>query len=117
MIQPPDIIFRDIEQLLAQFNLLIDHFETYKLEARMEIDELKATIRLERQARIVIERKLSNESQARIRAENQINALKGYIDQLKTLMRNANIPVPPPFMDGDQKILRESWTKLDDETK
>lgn len=87
------------EQLMYRLGDLDKQFNDYKKEAKKEIEELKLTVRFERQKRIDIEKRLILESQARVRAESKITALQGYIEQLKTLMRNANVPVPPPFVE------------------
>lgn len=87
------------EQLMYHLGDLDKQFNDYKKEAKKEIEELKLTVRFERQKRIDIEKRLILESQARVRAESKITALQGYIEQLKTLMRNANVPVPPPFVE------------------
>ena len=87
------------EQLMYRLSDLDKQFHEHKKDAQKEIEALKFTVRFERQKRIDIEKRLILESQARVRAESKITALQGYIEQLKTLMRNANVPVPPPFVE------------------
>lgn len=62
----------------------------------LEISDVKEQLGQEKQARLNLETDILMEKKARIEAEKKMTALQGYIEELKTLMRKANIE-PPPF--------------------
>ena len=73
-----------------------ERWEKEKENLLIEIADVKQQLGKEQQARLSLETDILMEKKARIEAEKKMTALQGYIEELKTLMRKANIE-PPPF--------------------
>ena len=72
-----------------------EHNKKEREEFRKEIEMLQKKIN-------ALHERLSFEKTARVRAERKINALQAYIEQLKDVMKKANL-TPPPFVYHEQE--------------